>query len=324
MIWVEMSKDETHGGGEWGFTKCLWSPAYKLVNGTRRLWAYWDSLMRVREGDIILHLRGDSNSKFLGHSIADSDGFITTFRPPTPGSNWEYADTFYRVNLKNYEPFDQTIELSTLLIEKENQLMYYFNINKAKNSDEKKLLFFVIQNGKLRRQNGAYLSEVDRELYNILFGNSINSTVRERNVNGQSNTYESHRTLPIRVGQSDFSKNVRDNFEHICCFPNCEVSDRSFLVGAHIARWSDNPELRGETSNGLCLCLFHDKAFEIGLFTLDDNLSVSVNIERLSNYHSPINQIIEYNGQPIKKSRIPISTSSLRYHWTRIGFKPCK
>lgn len=79
--------------------------------------------------------------------------------------------------------------------------MYYFNVNKAKSSDEKKLLFYVIQNGNLRRQNGAYLSEVDSELYNILFSNSnINTTVRERLVIDQSNTYESQKTLPIRIG----------------------------------------------------------------------------------------------------------------------------
>lgn len=323
MIWIEMSKDEVHGGGEWGFTKCLWSPAYKIVGDTRRIWAYWDSLMRVKEGDIILHLRGDSNSKFIGHSIAETDGFITTLRPPDPGPNWSYADTFYRVNLKKFEPFDQTIELSTLFTQKGNQLMYYFNVNKAKGSDEKKLLFYVIQNGNLRRQNGAYLSEVDSELYNILFINSsINTTVRERLVIDQSNTYESQKTLPIRIGQSVFSKNVRDNFKHICCFPNCEVADSSFLIGAHIARWSDNSESRGDTSNGLCLCLFHDKAFEIGLFTLDDNLSVSIDIKRLSYYHSPINQIIESNGQAIKDSKIPINTKYLRHHWARIGYRP--
>lgn len=29
MVWIEMSRDEIHGGGEWGFKKCIWSPAYK-------------------------------------------------------------------------------------------------------------------------------------------------------------------------------------------------------------------------------------------------------------------------------------------------------
>lgn len=31
MVWIEMSKDELHGGTGWEFTKCLWAPAYKLV-----------------------------------------------------------------------------------------------------------------------------------------------------------------------------------------------------------------------------------------------------------------------------------------------------
>ena len=29
MVWIEMGRDAIHGGGEWGFKKCIWSPGYK-------------------------------------------------------------------------------------------------------------------------------------------------------------------------------------------------------------------------------------------------------------------------------------------------------
>jgi len=29
MIWIEMSRDETHGGDNWAFSKCVWAPTYK-------------------------------------------------------------------------------------------------------------------------------------------------------------------------------------------------------------------------------------------------------------------------------------------------------
>ncbi|MEK5407680.1 HNH endonuclease [Paenibacillus sp. FSL W8-0439] len=322
-MWIEMSTDETHGGEGWEFTRCLWSPAYKLVNNSRRSWAYWSSLMRVKEGDVVLHLKGNTNPRLVGYSIAETDGFVTDLRPPNPGPKWNYAQKFNRVNLKNFELFNEEILLSKMFSEKESQLRYYFSINQIKKGPEKKLLFYVVQNDSLRRQNGAYLSELDKTLSKILFDEStIYTAVKENNIRNHIKAYESQATLAIRVGQSDFSSNVKENFKYMCCFPNCDVSDKSFLIGAHIARWSDRPELRGEVDNGLSLCLMHDKAFEIGLFTLDNNLLVSVNNERLANYSDPIKRIKEFNGYPIKQAQTPINVDHLKHHWTRVGFKP--
>lgn len=318
-----MSKDENHGGEGWKFTRCLWSPEYKIVSGNRQHWAYWDCIQSVKAGEIVLHLRGDKNPKFVGQSIAETDGFSTILRPSNPGPNWNYADKFYRVNLKNYQPFEHPVELEKLFANKEIELRNYFNDNKRKNKKEKRLLFYVIQNSMLRRQNGAYLSEVDDDLYKILFCNKesvMNDRVKE--VNTYVTTNEGLSNLTFRKGQSDFSENVRNNFNHVCCFPGCEVVDRNFLIGSHIARWADHPEFRGETSNGLCLCLIHDKAFELGLFTLDENLNISVNNKRLVKFHNPILNLLEYHGKRIKNSKIPIDKSYIKYHWMRIGYSP--
>ncbi|WP_300787650.1 hypothetical protein, partial [uncultured Akkermansia sp.] len=73
MIWIEMSRDNIHGGGEWGFTKCLWSPAYKFSSNKKRKisWLYWNNILKVQQGDIILHLRGKKHfASFVGYSIA--------------------------------------------------------------------------------------------------------------------------------------------------------------------------------------------------------------------------------------------------------------
>ena len=36
MIWLEMSREEKHGGGEWSFQKCIWAPSHK--KGTNNKW----------------------------------------------------------------------------------------------------------------------------------------------------------------------------------------------------------------------------------------------------------------------------------------------
>lgn len=321
MIWIEMSKDVSHGGKGWEFSTCLWSPAYKIVNEQKRIWSYWESVKHVKEGDIVLHLRGDTNPAFVGFSTAESDGFITDLKPIELDSKWDFAEEFYRVNLKDFELFSEPLLLSELFWDKKEQLRYYFNVNKNKKKN-KRLLFYVIQNEQLRRQNGAYLSEVDSELYGILFDREKEVWIKERPINSQINAYSAIKSLPVRVGQNEFSNNVRSNFGEQCCFPDCDIKDRNFLVASHIARWTDRPEARGQTSNGLCLCLYHDKAFEIGLFTLDVNLMVSVNKERLLNFYKPINEIIQYHGYQIKKPQIEIDQKYLMDHWKRIGYEP--
>ena len=69
-LWLEMSRDAAHGGGAgWGFTESLWAPLKKQGSGGR--WPFWDSLARVREGDLVMHLRGvGPAAAFTGSSTA--------------------------------------------------------------------------------------------------------------------------------------------------------------------------------------------------------------------------------------------------------------
>ena len=121
-------------------------------------------------------------------------------------------------------------------------------------------------------------------------------------------------SFTARRGQSRFSNNVRANYRHQCCFPSCTVADPEFLVGAHIARWADVEELRGDVSNGLCLCLMHDRAFELGLFTLDNELRVITAEQDESQPSWATGQIQPYAGEPIKPCEFPPSVSALQFH----------
>ena len=74
--------------------------------------------------------------------------------------------------------------------------------------------------------------------------------------------------------------------------------------------------------NGLCLCVIHDKAFEIGIFTLDENYQVYVN-PRERNSKSPIVQeILEHSGEQIRLTEILPLDDALLEHWIRIDVTP--
>jgi predicted restriction endonuclease len=135
-------------------------------------------------------------------------------------------------------------------------------------------------------------------------------------------TGEGFRQSSYRQGQELFSGEVLSNYGNRCCFPDCSIDECTFLIGAHIARWADVKELRGDLSNGLCLCLMHDKAFEAGFFTLTEDLRVAVNKNNQTAMTSKWckKNLIPYDGDSISFGSVKPSLEALRHHWKRISF----
>lgn len=320
MFWLEMSRVLEHGGGDWGFTLSLWAPSYKN-DYYRSIPAYWGTVLRVKQGDQILHLRGSGKSAaFVGFSTAASDGFETEDKPPILGENYQYAERFYRVFLEDYRPFHKGIFLNHVFSTNEKALVDYYESNKQQPKSHKKLIFYNRQAKPLGCQFGAYLTEVDDALASLLLGESYLDNSEEKNILvNDVRTAEQIREVKQRIGQSDFSEMIRENFKRTCCFPDCDVKEKRFLVGAHIARWADKPELRGSRENGLCLCLMHDKAFEIGLFTVDSRYRIVVNRHRCSMLNTDWAEayLLPYEGKVINPGKIMPSREALEEHWKR-------
>lgn len=314
-----MSRDEAHGGGTWAFTNCVWAPAEKRGGGT---WPFWSKVLDVRQGDTVIHLRGKTgDAHFVGYSTASGDGFRTTRRPPDP-EEWDYASAFYRADLAGFVPFHQPVRLSDVFQARHSQLAAYFDSNRGRKSGRLNI-FFVRQAGRLQCLNGAYLSDVDDALLTALFGlggDRVSEAGRGSLVSIQTGTQIA--VVHSRLGQSRFSSAIKDLYGNRCCFPGCDMTDPRFLVGSHIARWSDNEELRGHMGNGLCLCLQHDKAFEIGLFTLDEEYRVYVN-PRERDSHSPVvRELVAHHGEQIALADVRPLDDALLEHWIRVDVEP--
>lgn len=318
MIFLEMSRVETHGGGAWAFPNCIWSPS-KKENGAK--WPFWEKVLAVKDGDLVIHLRGiQPNAYFVGFSRAAGDGFVTTKRPPETGE-WSFASAFHRTDLVDYTPFHAPINLSKIFAERKRELEEYFDANKARN--ERKNIFYVRQAGRLQCLNGAYLSEIDDKLLIALFGPTVVGSKVQGAISAVSiETSSQLRTIRARLGQTEFSKEIKRLYKNKCCFPSCDVNDLRFLVGAHIARWSDNERLRGQLGNGLCLCVFHDKAFELGLFTLDEQHRVFLNPREERTNAVVAKHLVPYKGQQITLADIAPLDEALHEHWIRCDLSP--
>jgi hypothetical protein len=207
-------------------------------------------------------------------------------------------------------------------MERRKQLEAYFAANRLLGNEEKRLLFFVKQAGRLQCLNGAYLSEIDADLFEALFGKSApEQRAQESTTNITVETGWQLSVIQSRIGQAEFSRQLKKLYGYRCCFPGCFVSDRRFLVASHIARWADNEKLRGNLGNGLCLCLMHDKAFELGIFTLDSDHRVHVNPRDLKTQSEIANELLGSAGKSISKGHIAPLNEALLEHQTRVNFR---
>ena len=76
--------------------------------------------------------------------------------------------------------------------------------------------------------------------------------------------------VQVRIGQRFFRKAVLTAYNHRCCVTGIEHD--ALLVASHIKPWKDSdPKTeRVNPRNGLCLSPLYDKAFDVGLMTVDE------------------------------------------------------
>ena len=83
--------------------------------------------------------------------------------------------------------------------------------------------------------------------------------------------------VKARVNQGIFKERLLQRYDH-CCL--CSVSNKDFLIASHIKPWSESDENeRLEVDNGFLLCPNHDKAFDKGYITFDDDGIIMISKE---------------------------------------------
>lgn len=83
-----------------------------------------------------------------------------------------------------------------------------------------------------------------------------------------------------RIGQSFFRRSVLSAYNYKCCVTGLAVP--SLLVASHIVPWRLDPSNRLNPSNGLSLSMLHDKAFDLGIITINDDMTIRVSDRQVS------------------------------------------
>ncbi|GHV57841.1 restriction endonuclease [Spirochaetia bacterium] len=90
-----------------------------------------------------------------------------------------------------------------------------------------------------------------------------------------------------RIGQSFFRKSVLSSYQYICCMSGVSIPE--LLIASHIIPWSNSKENRLNPANGLCLSSIHDKAFDLGLITVNPDCVIIVS-KKMKEYKNNVPQ----------------------------------
>jgi hypothetical protein len=73
----------------------------------------------------------------------------------------------------------------------------------------------------------------------------------------------------LRKGTAKLRDLTLMNYQTRCAL--CDISDPKLLVTSHVVPWAIAPLIRGHLDNVICFCTLHDKLFETGYFSLNDD-----------------------------------------------------
>lgn len=81
-------------------------------------------------------------------------------------------------------------------------------------------------------------------------------------------------SVMVRVNQGFFRSTILAAYEGRCCLTGLAIPE--LLNASHIVPWSVDEKNRTNPRNGLCLNALHDKAFDRGFISIDDDYRVLV------------------------------------------------
>lgn len=129
----------------------------------------------------------------------------------------------------------------------------------------------------------------------------------------------SKQVVKSRTFQQVFRELTLENYEEMCAV--CDVDDPSLLIAGHIVPVKEDPDIATDLSNGICLCVLHDVAFEKGFFAISDQYIILVPDWFKTKSDVLDSMISKLKG---KKIRLPVQKppkkAYVRRHRERHGF----
>jgi putative restriction endonuclease len=102
----------------------------------------------------------------------------------------------------------------------------------------------------------------------------------------------------VRIGQDFFRRTVLSAYNYRCCITGLAIP--KLLIASHIVPWRIDEANRLNPGNGLCLSMLHDKAFDIGIITIAEDMTVNVSRKHAADADHFFNSaLLAYDTKPI-------------------------
>jgi len=132
-------------------------------------------------------------------------------------------------------------------------------LSKATKMDREFWAWHIENPKEFQKKSQQLLDEISRD--DVLSSDDIKTQNKTAKTEKKS-------VVKVRIGQSIFRKMVLGNYEFKCCFSGVDIP--ALLVASHIVPWSDREDIRLNPKNGLCLSSIHDRTFDQGYWSLND------------------------------------------------------
>lgn len=163
-------------------------------------------------------------------------------------------------------------------------------------------------------ENSNKIAEVSESLFQQVIFQEHREEWPDVGVPPEGNT-ETTQYVKVRRVQSFFRKSVLISYVHRCAITG--ISDPKLLVASHIIPWKDDEKRRADPTNGIALNSLHDRLFDQGLMTIDEDYRVllSDSVKQESTMDSRYRCFLDIDGEKIKlPERFRPDPEALAYH----------
>lgn len=151
-------------------------------------------------------------------------------------------------------------------------ILHYYNIY----GDKKGILVNKNINSLIENATGNYREALTKIKAYIEEGNEATKVIKGLKKDNIVNT-EIEVATKQRVGQDKLREYILDIYEHKCAL--CDIDKDDLLICSHIIPWRIDEQNRLNPQNAICLCAQHDKLFDKGYFSLDENYNVKLGVK---------------------------------------------
>jgi len=193
---------------------------------------------------------------------------------------WTRDELILAVNLYCKTPFGKIHMRNPEVIDLAHKL------RRTPGSVSYKLANFASIDPTIERKGASNVSKLDREVWDDFFEDWESMVFESEMRMAKDEPVKAYDGIPfkdgemksstvkVRVNQNFFRKMILASYNNSCCITGIDNSE--LLIASHIVPWAHDKKNRLNPMNGLCLNALHDRAFDKGLITIDDNYQIMV------------------------------------------------